>query len=122
MPGRLDGKVALITGAASGMGKVAASLFAHEGAGVVVADVTDEPGRSAVDKIERAGGAAAYVHADVAGATPREWSGSRSSGSEASTSSTTTPGSSRPTTARSPRLRRPVGYVFSDLTRRRVRT
>ena len=46
--GRLDGKVALITGAASGMGKVAATLFATEGAAVVVADVTDEDRKSVV--------------------------------------------------------------------------
>jgi NAD(P)-dependent dehydrogenase (short-subunit alcohol dehydrogenase family) len=66
--GRLEGKVALITGAASGMGKVAASLFAREGARVVVADVTDEAGAAAVDEIDAAGGQAAFVHADVSNA------------------------------------------------------
>jgi NAD(P)-dependent dehydrogenase (short-subunit alcohol dehydrogenase family) len=60
--GRLDGKVALITGAASGMGRIAAELFASEGARVVLADVTDEPGRAAAEGI---GDGAAYVHADV---------------------------------------------------------
>jgi NAD(P)-dependent dehydrogenase (short-subunit alcohol dehydrogenase family) len=66
--GRLEGKVALITGAASGMGKVAASLFAREGARVVVADVTEEAGEAAVGEIDSAGGQAAFVHADVSNA------------------------------------------------------
>jgi NAD(P)-dependent dehydrogenase (short-subunit alcohol dehydrogenase family) len=70
--GRLDGKVALITGAASGMGKVAASLFAGEGAAVVVADVIDEAGQATVEEIAGAGGRAAYVHADVSSATEAE--------------------------------------------------
>jgi NAD(P)-dependent dehydrogenase (short-subunit alcohol dehydrogenase family) len=63
--GRLDGKVALITGAASGMGKLAASVFAGEGAKVVVADVMDDAGRDTADEI---GDAAAYVHCDVSSA------------------------------------------------------
>ena len=62
---RLDGKVALITGAASGMGKIAAQLFSREGARVVLADVTDEAGTSAAKEIQAVGGEAAYVHADV---------------------------------------------------------
>jgi NAD(P)-dependent dehydrogenase (short-subunit alcohol dehydrogenase family) len=63
--GRLDGKVAVITGAASGMGKVAASLFAAEGARVIAADVTDEAGEATAQEIRAEGGQAAYVHADV---------------------------------------------------------
>src|SRR5437867_3986953 len=70
--GRLDGKVALITGAASGMGKVAASLFASEGAKVVLADVVDEPGQQAVEDIASSGGQAAYVRADVSNADSAE--------------------------------------------------
>jgi NAD(P)-dependent dehydrogenase (short-subunit alcohol dehydrogenase family) len=61
--GRLDGKVALITGAASGLGRVAAELFASEGATVVVADLID--GSEAVATIERAGGRACFVACDV---------------------------------------------------------
>jgi NAD(P)-dependent dehydrogenase (short-subunit alcohol dehydrogenase family) len=63
--GRLDGKVALITGAASGMGMVAAQLFAQEGAGVVLTDVADDAGEAVAAGIRDAGGRAAYVHADV---------------------------------------------------------
>jgi NAD(P)-dependent dehydrogenase (short-subunit alcohol dehydrogenase family) len=65
---RLDGKVALITGAASGIGAVAARLFAGEGARVVVADVSDDAGRATIEEIEATGGQAAYVHADVSSA------------------------------------------------------
>lgn len=61
--GRLDGKVALITGAASGLGLVAAQLFAAQGARVLVADVDD--GDAAVDAILAAGGDAAYARCDV---------------------------------------------------------
>jgi NAD(P)-dependent dehydrogenase (short-subunit alcohol dehydrogenase family) len=62
-PGRLENKVALITGAAAGLGRVAAELFAREGAQVVIADVTD--GNDAVDAIAGAGGDAAFVATDV---------------------------------------------------------
>ncbi|HSL14994.1 MAG TPA: glucose 1-dehydrogenase [Actinomycetota bacterium] len=64
--GRLDGRVALITGGASGMGKVASALFATEGASVVLTDVADEAGKQVAKEIEAAGGEAAYIHADVA--------------------------------------------------------
>ncbi len=62
---RLDGKAALITGAGSGIGRETALLFAAEGAAVVVVDIEDQAGADTVSAIERTGGRAAYVHADV---------------------------------------------------------
>jgi len=70
---RLRGKVAVITGAASGIGRETAKLFAREGAaGIVVADVTDEAGAETVRVIEELGGRAVYVHADVSRAADCE--------------------------------------------------
>jgi len=60
---RLEGKVALITGSAAGLGRVAAELFAREGARLVVADVVD--GSAAVEAIVDAGGEATFVPLDV---------------------------------------------------------
>lgn len=61
--GRLEGKVAFITGAAGGLGRVAAELFAAEGARVVIADVVD--GTGAAQAIRDAGGEATFVPCDV---------------------------------------------------------
>jgi NAD(P)-dependent dehydrogenase (short-subunit alcohol dehydrogenase family) len=63
--GRLDGKVALITGAGSGMGRCAAELFASEGARVVVADYAEDAGHTTAAAITGAGGEATFVRADV---------------------------------------------------------
>ena len=65
MAGRFEGKVALVTGAASGIGRGSALAFAQEGASVVVADVTEDGGRETVELIEDAGGRAKFVKADV---------------------------------------------------------
>jgi len=65
MSGRLQGKVALITGAGSGMGRAAAELFAAEGASVVVSDIDEAAGNEAVAAIRAAGGDAAFVRANV---------------------------------------------------------
>ena len=66
--GRLDGKVAIVTGAARGQGEAEARIFAAEGATVVVADVLDEQGRAVADDI---GGTATYVHLDVS--SEQDW-------------------------------------------------
>ena len=63
MAGRLEGKVALITGAAAGLGRVAAERFASEGAHLVIADVVD--GSEAVAAVVAAGGKAIAVTCDV---------------------------------------------------------
>ncbi len=60
MAGRLQGKVAVITGAASGIGRASAKTFAAEGARVVLADVEDGPGRELAESLD-----SSYVHADV---------------------------------------------------------
>jgi NAD(P)-dependent dehydrogenase (short-subunit alcohol dehydrogenase family) len=62
---RLDGKVTIITGGGSGMGKTAAELFAKEGARVVVSDVSEAAGEAVVAAVKAAGGEATYVRADV---------------------------------------------------------
>jgi meso-butanediol dehydrogenase / (S,S)-butanediol dehydrogenase / diacetyl reductase len=65
MPNRLTGKVEVITGAGSGMGRAAAILFAKEGAKVVVADVSEATGKETVDTIKSEGGSAIFVKCDI---------------------------------------------------------
>jgi len=69
---RLNDKVALITGAGSGIGRESATLFAREGAAVAVVDVNDEGGRETVAMITADGGRAIYVHADISSAAGSE--------------------------------------------------
>lgn len=61
----LKGKVALITGAASGIGKSTALLFAKNGASVLLTDVDEEKGKELVDEIKDAGGKAFFLKADA---------------------------------------------------------
>jgi NAD(P)-dependent dehydrogenase (short-subunit alcohol dehydrogenase family) len=63
--GALEGKVALVTGAAGGIGRASAEIFAREGARVVVADIQDGGGEETVRLIKDAGGDATFVHTDV---------------------------------------------------------
>ena len=62
MSGRLDGRVAAITGASSGIGRAAAERFSEEGAKVAIGDIQDDAGRELAESL---GGAAIYVHCDV---------------------------------------------------------
>lgn len=63
---RLENKVAIITGSASGMGQVAAETFAREGARVVVTDIAVPAGEETARRIRSSGGQAIFVQADVA--------------------------------------------------------
>ena len=60
--GRLDGKVAIVTGGASGIGAAAVRRLAAEGAAVVCTDIDDESGQRLVAQVEAAGGSASYRH------------------------------------------------------------
>ncbi len=61
---RLENKVALITGASSGIGRATSILFAQEGARVVLVDINDAGGQETLDTIKQQGGEAIYIHAD----------------------------------------------------------
>jgi NAD(P)-dependent dehydrogenase (short-subunit alcohol dehydrogenase family) len=68
---RLTGRVALITGAASGIGKATAERLAAEGAAVMITDVNDEGGKETASELGSRGQRVAYLHLDVA--SEREW-------------------------------------------------
>ncbi len=70
--GRLDGKVALISGGARGQGATEARMFAAEGACVVFGDLLDDEGRQVEAEIRELGGQATYVHLDVTSAADWE--------------------------------------------------
>lgn len=63
--GRFEGKVVVVTGAASGIGRESALAFGREGAAVVVSDISEEDGVAVVGEIASAGGEATFVRADV---------------------------------------------------------
>jgi len=94
MMNRLDGKVALISGAARGIGAATARLMVEAGAKVAIGDVLDERGRETAQAITGTGEAAIYLHLDV---TARTTGGRRSRRpspvSAGSTSWSTMPGS-----------------------------
>jgi NAD(P)-dependent dehydrogenase (short-subunit alcohol dehydrogenase family) len=68
----LDGKVAIVTGAAMGMGEATARLFAAAGAAVLVSDIDTGAGQAAVERIERDGGSASFCRTDVSQAADAE--------------------------------------------------
>lgn len=72
MAGRLDKKIALVTGGSSGIGRATALVFAREGARVVVSDIAVTGGEETVQQIKAAGGEAVFVKADVSKAADVE--------------------------------------------------
>ena len=62
---KLEGKVAIVTGAASGMGKAVAELYAKEGAKVIVSDINEEGAQTVVAGIKENGGTAVSVKTNV---------------------------------------------------------
>ena len=65
MAGRVDGKVALVTGGGNGMGRAECKLLAQEGARVVIGDIRDADGQRTEAEITEAGGEALFIHLDV---------------------------------------------------------
>jgi NAD(P)-dependent dehydrogenase (short-subunit alcohol dehydrogenase family) len=65
MMGRLEGKVAIVTGGGSGIGRAASLLMAKEGARIAIADIDDTAGKKVVSEIEKGGGTARFWHVNV---------------------------------------------------------
>src|SRR5215475_4505486 len=65
MPGRVEGKIALVTGRASGIGRATALTFAREGAKLIIADMNVDGGQQTVHMITEQGGEAIFVRTDV---------------------------------------------------------
>jgi NAD(P)-dependent dehydrogenase (short-subunit alcohol dehydrogenase family) len=65
MAGRLEGKIALITGGSSGIGRASALIFAREGAKLVIADISIEGGEETVKMVKATGGKAIFIKTDV---------------------------------------------------------
>jgi NAD(P)-dependent dehydrogenase (short-subunit alcohol dehydrogenase family) len=65
MPGRLEGRIAVVTGGGNGIGRACSERFAEEGADVLVADLLDEPGAETVARVKERGREALFVHIDA---------------------------------------------------------
>ncbi len=72
MSGRLEGKVAVVTGGGNGIGRACCERFAGEGADILVADLLDEPGAETVARVKERGREALFVHIDAASADDNE--------------------------------------------------
>jgi NAD(P)-dependent dehydrogenase (short-subunit alcohol dehydrogenase family) len=66
MAGILDGKVALITGAGSGIGRATSTIFAREGARLIIADVVADAGQETLEAVKQTGAEAVFLQTDVA--------------------------------------------------------
>ncbi len=72
MAGRLEGKIAVVTGGGNGIGRACCERFAEEGADILVADLLDEPGAETVARVKERGREALFVHIDAASAEDNE--------------------------------------------------